>query len=113
MRNLPLGYGLLALTAAEAAAQSPGGAAPVQYEARFDNAVHHEARITATFRDVGTAPLRVQMARSSPGRYAIHEFAKNVYSVSARDGSGRALALGRSDPYGWTIAGHDGTVTVE
>ena len=30
------------------------------------------------------------MSRTSPGRYALHEFAKNVYAVSAEDGTGRA-----------------------
>lgn len=87
-------------------------AVPVRYALSFDNAVHHEARITATWTGVGTEPLRVEMSRSSPGRYAIHEFAKNVYSVSAADGAGRPLAIDRTDPYGWTIPGHDGTVTV-
>lgn len=109
--------GLAALSlgsaAAPALAQTAGaGAPPVQYALSFDNAVHHEARITATWRDVGRAPLRVEMARSSPGRYAIHEFAKNVYSVTATDGAGRPLTVQRADPYGWTIAGHDGTVSV-
>ncbi len=52
------------------------------------------------------------MSRSSPGRYAIHEFAKNVYSVSATDGAGAPLTIDRTDPYGWTVAGHDGTVSV-
>ncbi|MGP7794741.1 M61 family metallopeptidase [Sphingomonas sp. CLY1604] len=93
-------------------AQDPGAAAPVQYDVSFPNAVHHEAQVTATFRGVPAGPLRVQMARSSPGRYAIHEFAKNVYAVSAKDGRGRPLALTRTDPYGWSVAGHDGTVVV-
>jgi len=93
-------------------AQDPGAAAPVQYDVSFPNAVHHEAQVTATFRNVAAGPLRVQMARSSPGRYAIHEFAKNVYAVSAKDGRGRPLELTRSDPYGWSVAGHDGTVVV-
>ncbi len=93
-------------------AQDPGTAAPVQYDIAFPNAVHHEAQVTATFRQVPAGPLRVQMARSSPGRYAVHEFAKNVYSVSAKDGAGRALAVSRTDPYGWSVAGHDGTVVV-
>jgi predicted metalloprotease with PDZ domain len=93
-------------------AQDPGDAAPVQYDVSFPNAVHHEAQVTATFRGVPAGALRVQMARSSPGRYAIHEFAKNVYSVSAKDGAGRALTVTRSDPYGWSVAGHDGTVVV-
>ncbi len=93
-------------------ASDPGPAAPVRYEVRFPNAVHHEARITATWSNVPAGPLRVQMARSSPGRYAIHEFAKNVYDVSARDGAGRPLKLTRTDPYGWSVTGHDGTVSV-
>jgi predicted metalloprotease with PDZ domain len=100
---------LLALSAGMAQAQS---GAPVEYDLRFDNAAHHEAQITATWREIGSAPLRVQMSRSSPGRYAIHEFAKNVYSVSAVDGQGRPLRVDRTDPYGWTVLGHDGTVSV-
>jgi len=87
-------------------------APPVRYELSFENAVHHEARITVTYRDVGRAPVRFEMSRSSPGRYAIHEFAKNVYSVTAVDGAGRPLTVERTDPYGWTVAGHDGTVSV-
>ncbi len=103
-------------TAAQAVAAQqaldPGDAAAVAYDVSFPNAVHHEAQVTATFRAVPAGPLRVQMARSSPGRYAIHEFAKNVYRVSAKDGAGRALVVNRSDPYGWSVAGHDGTVVV-
>lgn len=100
------------LTAAAFAALMTGAAQAQEYEVSFDNAVHHEARISVTYRDVGTAPVRFQMSRSSPGRYAIHEFAKNVYSVSAVDGAGRALTIDRTDPYGWTVPGHDGTVTL-
>ncbi|MCP3736461.1 PDZ domain-containing protein [Sphingomonas sp. RP10(2022)] len=105
-----------AQTAAQAIAaqqaQDPGEAAAVRYDVAFPNAVHHEAQVTATFVRVPAGPLRVQMARSSPGRYAIHEFAKNVYAVSAKDGRGRPLAVTRTDPYGWSVAGHDGTVVV-
>ncbi|WP_129792413.1 M61 family metallopeptidase [Sphingosinicella sp. CPCC 101087] len=101
---------LLAAVATPALAQE--NAAPVRYEVAFPNAVHHEARISVTFSDVGEAPLVLRMSRSSPGRYAIHEFAKNVYSVSAVDGTGRPLPVGRSDPYSWTVAGHGGEVTV-
>ena len=100
----------LMLSAAFAALMAGAGQAQ-EYQVSFDNAVHHEARISVTYRDVGTAPVRFQMSRSSPGRYAIHEFAKNVYSVSAVDGQGRALSVERIDPYGWTVPGHDGTVT--
>jgi predicted metalloprotease with PDZ domain len=87
----------------------------VRYAVSFPNAVHHEARIKATF--AGLAPgknLTVRMARSSPGRYALHEFIKNVYYVTATDGGGKLLSINRSDPYSWDIKpGADGTVQME
>ena len=65
-----------------------------------------------TFTNVPAAPLEVRMSRSSPGRYAVHEFAKNVYDVHAFDGAGKALATARPNPYQWDVTGHDGTVRV-
>jgi predicted metalloprotease with PDZ domain len=91
---------------------APQSASPVLYEVSFPNAVHHEAEIRVTFSEVPAGPLEVRMSRSSPGRYAIHEFAKNVYSVKAVDGQGAALRIDRPDPYGWDVMGHDGTVTI-
>lgn len=82
----------------------------VRYAASFPNAAHHEAEITATFPARGHDTLEIRMSRSSPGRYAIHEFAKNVYSVRATDGAGRELRVIRRDPYRWLVTGHDGTV---
>lgn len=93
------------------AAAQPASPAPVQYQASFENAAHHEARISVTYEDAGDAPVTFRMARSSPGRYAIHEFAKNVYDFSATDSAGNALTVTRDDPYSWTVSGHDGTVT--
>ena len=84
--------------------------APVRYDVSFPNAVHHEAQIAVTFTEVPRAPLEVRMSRSSPGRYALHEFAKNVYGVTADDGAGRPLQIARPDPHQWDVTGHDGTV---
>ncbi len=86
---------------------------PVAYEVEFPNAIHHEAEIAVTFPDVPAGPLEVRMSRRSPGRYALHEFAKNVYSVEAFDGDGRPLEITRPNPYQWNVSGHDGTVRVE
>jgi predicted metalloprotease with PDZ domain len=83
------------------------------YEISFDNAVHHEANVKATFPNVKSHELVVSMSRSSPGRYAIHEFAKNVYGFKATDSKGNKLEVTRKDPYSWNITGHDGTVNVE
>lgn len=102
---------LLATTALAQQAQDPGPNAPVSYELSFDNAAQREARIAVTYRQLKPGAVEFRMARSSPGRYAIHEFAKNVYSVSAKDGAGRVLKIDRSDPYSWRVSGHDGTVT--
>src|ERR1700746_2041971 len=75
----------------------------VRYEVRFSNAVHHEAEVRATFSGVQTTSLEVVMSRSSPGRYAIHEFAKNVYNVRAMDESGHPLDISRPNPYAWIV----------
>ena len=85
----------------------------VGYDVAFPRAEQHEARVTATFRGVPAGKLlHLRMSRSSPGRYALHSFAKNVYDVSAVDGRGRALAITRPDPHGWDVARGDGTVRI-
>jgi predicted metalloprotease with PDZ domain len=98
---------LLVIAPAVSSAQSP-----VEYDIAFDNAVHHEARITVTWRDLGNEPLELRMSRSSPGRYAIHEFGKNIYNIWIVDGDGDQLEAARTDPYQWTVGNHDGTVSV-
>ena len=82
------------------------------YNVSFDNAAHHEAKISVTYTNVTADVLEARMSRSSPGRYALHEFAKNVYNVSAVDSKGNALTVTRPDPYQWNISGHDGKVTI-
>lgn len=92
---------------------TPVRAQTVSYEVTFPNAQHHEAEIAVTFPGLARgAPLEAWMSRSSPGRYAVHEFSKNVYNLRASDGQGRPLAIEPATPYSWTVAGHDGTVTI-
>ena len=86
--------------------------APVSYEVSFPNAVHHEAEVAVTFRELEDAPLTVRMSRASPGRYAIHEFVKNVYALRAVDAAGEPLTVTQDDPYSWTVPDHGGEVTV-
>ncbi|MDQ8175462.1 MAG: M61 family peptidase, partial [Gemmatimonadota bacterium] len=85
----PLLVLILALTAAARSLTAQARpAAPVRYEIAFPDRVHHEGEVTIRFAAVPAGPLRVEMARSSPGRYALHEFAKNVYRVQATDPTG-------------------------
>ena len=95
---------LLALLLSLAAADT------VRYTVTFPNAMHHEARIVAEFPAGGRDTLEVWMSRSSPGRYALHEFAKNVYDVQATDAAGRPLPIVRRDPYRWLVVARGGLV---
>ncbi|HSU30095.1 MAG TPA: hypothetical protein VLJ11_02570 [Bryobacteraceae bacterium] len=85
----------------------------VRYQLQFPNAVHHEAEVRATFTGVRQPVLEVVMSSSSPGRYALHEFAKNVYHFRASDAEGHPLRVSRASPSQWNVSGHHGTVVVE
>ncbi len=82
------------------------------YEISFPNAQHHEAQIKIQFNSIKSDTLSVRMSRTSPGRYAIHDFAKNIYQVIAHDSKGKKLSISRSNPHQWDISGHDGTVKI-
>jgi predicted metalloprotease with PDZ domain len=86
---------------------------PVHYELRFPNAVHHEAEVRATFSGVRSRMLELVMSRSSPGRYALHEFAKNIYNVRAADGAGKRLQVTQPNPYQWNIETSGSTVVID
>jgi predicted metalloprotease with PDZ domain len=86
--------------------------APVVYRVSFPAPEHHYALVEVTFPEVGQAPLEVRMSRSSPGRYALHEYSKNVFDVQVVDGKGAALVPVRPNPHQWNVGGHDGTVRI-
>ncbi|MBT8301062.1 MAG: peptidase M61, partial [Maribacter sp.] len=84
----------------------------ITYEISFENAVHHEAHIKASFSNLKEDTLTIRMSRTSPGRYALHEFAKNVYDFDAVDGKGSSLQIIRPNNHEWQILGHDGTINI-
>jgi predicted metalloprotease with PDZ domain len=84
----------------------------ITYRFSFPEPEHHWTQVELTFRALPASPLELRMSRSSPGRYGVHDFAKNVYDVEAHDADGHALTLTRPDPHGWTIPTHSGTVVV-
>lgn len=83
------------------------------YSISFENSAHHEAVVKASFTNIKTGTVVARMSRTSPGRYALHEFAKNVYGVKVTNSKGEPLTATRPDPYSWEITGHDGTVNIE
>ncbi|MDX1542386.1 MAG: PDZ domain-containing protein [Christiangramia sp.] len=83
------------------------------YNISFENAVHHEAKVNISFPDIKTNSIIVRMSRTSPGRYALHEFAKNVYGFKATNSKGELINVERPDPYSWKVSDHDGTINIE
>ena len=102
-------FAVVVALCAPVAAQEMGGA-PVVYKVSFAAREHHVADVDVTFSNVPAGTLQARMSRSSPGRYAVHEFAKNVFDVHAFDGKGNELPVTRPNPYQWDVSGHDGTV---
>lgn len=85
---------------------------PVTYRLSFPEPQHRWMQVEAVFPKVGGAPLDVHMSRSSPGRYAIHEFAKNVYDVRVFNGAEKEIGYEQPDANRWMVKGHDDTVRV-
>jgi predicted metalloprotease with PDZ domain len=82
----------------------------IHYEFSAPNAAHHEAEITLTVKGLKPGIAVFRMSRSSPGRYATHEFGKNVYNVSAVDGAGKKLPVEKTDAEVYQVNQQQGTV---
>ncbi len=84
----------------------------ISYKVTFPNAVHHEARISLSVTGLQQKAAIFKMSRSSPGRYATHEFGKNVYDVTATDQQGKKLDIHRIDGDVFEVKDHKGSITV-
>jgi predicted metalloprotease with PDZ domain len=86
---------------------------PIQYTISFENAVHHEANVTAYFSNLNTTePLTVRMSRSSPGRYATHEFGKNIYDIKAYNTDGAEIVINQIDGDVYEVPKHQNSVKI-
>jgi predicted metalloprotease with PDZ domain len=108
MKKLLLAVSALGLWSATAIAQE----SPVYYSIAFPNAVHHEAEISMRLTQVPSGPLKFRMSRSSPGRYATHEFGKNVYNVRAVDKNEKPLVVTQVEGDVYEINNHDDGVKI-
>jgi len=86
--------------------------APIEYKLSFPSPEHRWMQVEVKFPNVPAGTLQLRMARSSPGRYALAEFAKNVFDVAIVNGKGQPLTATRPNPHEWDVANHDGTVVV-
>ena len=99
---------LLVLSLASATRAEAGS---IRYRFSFPEPEHHWMLVEATFTGLAAGDAELHISVSSPGRYALHQFAKNVYDLHVVDGAGHALAATPLDPSAWAVAGHDGTIT--
>lgn len=98
----------LLVAARGASAQSP----PFEYRLSFPSPEHRWMEVEARFTGLPAGTAEIRMSRTSPGRYALHEFAKNVFDVKLADGNGRELEPTRPDLHQWNVSGHGGTVVL-
>jgi len=81
---------------------------PIFYSVSFPNAVHHEAEIVITIPSAPAKPFIVRMSRSSAGRYATHEFGKNIYNVKATEVDGSPMPLKQLEGDVFEVGDHTG-----
>jgi len=85
----------------------------ISYLVSFPNIVHHEAKIEVEATGFTQKELVCRMSRSSPGRYATHEFGKNIYDVKAFDKSGKSIEVVRVDGDVYKVANLSSFVKLE
>jgi predicted metalloprotease with PDZ domain len=85
----------------------------IDYTISFPNLAHHEANISVTASGIPAGKAVFRMSRSSPGRYATHEFGKNVYDVKAFDQNGAPITITRIDGDVYEVPKQNGTVRVD
>ena len=99
--------------AAAALALPSLAADPIHYRFSFPEPAQRWMQVEATFSDLETTPLELRISRSSPGRYALHDFAKDLYDVHVYGANGRELPVERPDDAGWMVAAPGKSVTVK
>src|ERR1700744_1600204 len=83
---------------------------PIFYSISFPNAVHHEAEIVLTIPQAPSGKIFLRMSRSSAGRYATHEFGKNIYNIKAYTQGDTTLKINQLEGDVYEILEHGNTV---
>ena len=93
-------------------AQNDGKEKAIFYSISFPNAAHHEAEIVITIPQAGAKVITFRMSRSSAGRYATHEFGKNIYNLKATNVDGSSLNIKQLEGDVYEIPDHGETVKI-
>jgi predicted metalloprotease with PDZ domain len=100
------------LFASASFAQNDDKEKAIYYSISFPNAAHHEAEIVITVPQAGVKVITFRMSRSSAGRYATHEFGKNIYNIKATNVDGSSLVVKQLEGDVYEIADHGETVKI-
>lgn len=103
---------VLALCLTLCSAASASAQATIEYVVSLPAPEQRWMQVEATFPARAGASLDVRMARSSPGRYATHEFGKNVYQFEARGAGDAALPVEQVAPAHWRVRATGAAVRV-
>ena len=85
---------------------------PVDYRLSFPAPAQRWLAAEVRFEGLAEDPLHVRMSSASPGRYARHEFAKNLVEIAFTSADGGPVAVDRRGPAHWAVSGHGGGVHV-
>ena len=105
-RKLILALTILVIFSSGGAAQEPP-LRSLTYRLAMTRPVSHlfEVAIIVELPDqLKDKPLQLQMAKWSPGRYGVFDFAKNVQEIRAFTGNGATLPVTRVDGQTWSVA---------
>jgi len=86
---------------------------PIVYQLDLSNIHHHELGVSVIFSALPDDALRLHMPTASPGRYARHAFAKNIYDLVATNENGDTLNTYRTGIDTWEVTGHQGYAQVQ
>jgi predicted metalloprotease with PDZ domain len=110
-RKLIVALAVIAFLSSIVAAQEPP-VKSITYRLSMSRPVSHlfEVAIIVELPDqLKDKPLQFQMAKWSPGRYGVFDFAKNVQEVRAVAGDGSPRAVTRIDDQTWSVGTRDAT----
>ena len=82
------------------------------YTISFENIEHHEAQVTAKFKNVERGTVVLQMAKKTPGSYGMYNFSKNIYDVKITGSKGKSIRATQVSLSRWRIDKHDGEINV-
>ncbi len=110
LRHLGVAFALVLLVGPAV----PFGQAPseVTYLLSFPAPEHRWLAADVRFPNLPAGPLHVRMSSASPGRYARHEFAKNLIEIAFTGANGAAVAVRQREPGHWEVSNHGGVVRV-